>query len=556
MLQQGKEDHKNKKQLILQQSLKILESQMLLTESNNVSLQSNVFLLKMLQGQFRSASEEAYAYLTAIRPTIISFSITQPAAVETFIYRFADSKIGTNDFVYSVIDSSDFSYGKEILDDIKKVNSLWLVELDPQKSRHFNSSRVMPPKLICFSKIYDGTYSNVIGIVEIQLDLNKMINLLGFLVNNDNLYIKHSNLYYPIEKGLGLKVLYDQPLANIPGGHAKDSNIVSMKLDKTDLEFVYQYKTDTLLDDTTLFHILLVVCILFIPTAIFMMYLYRFTGRLVKFSNHISKTHQKDLSQYDDNASKDEFGIVINEYNYMIQTIKSLIVSVYDMEKQKNEANYYAMQSQIDPHFLFNTLENIRMHVDIKEYDDVSSMLFALSRLMRYNISMRRESTLSKEFEHIRNYLLLYQYRQVKRISFQLQSFDISKDIKCPFCILQPIVENCIKHGIRNFNDKIHISITYKCSDKGIDVEVRDTGAGMPEDQAERINESLRNNVDIDASGEHGSIGLKNVNGRIKYFYGNEYGVSFRTMKPNGLTCTLALGWNTRNNLVDELIRL
>ena len=542
---------RNEKQQLLNQSVHMLTNQLLETEIISSRLQSNPSLIKFLRNRYTTASDEIFSYLTDILPTIKSIASLYPSIDETFLYRYVNSALKESDIIYYIVNVRDFNYDDNILIQAKKNGFIWFVEMNPAITRHnrYNTATnaSQSPKLIYITRLYDERFTKIIGYAELQVNLDKLMQSMNFLPSDETLYMKIDQSYYQIIFNSNKSVQYK--LQNsIPVNGTDGFGITNLNLSGTNIEFVYQYR-DTGKGNSVLFNSMLkAAMLLIIPTFLLLLYIYHFTGRLSKFSNHIKLMHGKNLIQYDGGTSRDEFGIVIAEYNRMTKAITSLIKSVYIAEQRKNEANYYAMQSQVNPHFLFNTLENIRISVDMKEYSNVSDMLFALSRLLRYNISMRRESTLLSEIEHIRHYLLIYQYRFKDRINFTIDIPAEFQDIKCPFCILQPIVENCFKHGLKDPKSTLSLTITLKNGKDTIILEIRDNGVGMTDIQLETINKSLAEDLEIKTSGEIGSVGLKNVNSRLRIFYGKQFGISFSKNKPCGIICRIQLG---RHALVD-----
>jgi len=543
-------EYKNEKLQVLDQSLKIIESQLLLTESITMNLQSNASLSKLLQNQYLNASDELFEYLSIIRPTLTGFSVFHPFLDNLFLYRYSDSILTNSDFIHYINPIHTFPYGDELLERIYQENMIWHVAMTNKKTEPTYNRVENNLKLVCFSKLYDKTYSNVIGILELQVGLDKICNTMNFLSEDDYLYLNYMDSTYLVSTGGNadrLQIIQQQDLSHVLSD--KHYDVVSMALDKTNLIFHYQYSVGKL-DIPPITQLLPAFLLLLLPTFLFLFLLYRFTGKMVRFSNHIKNTHGSNLSQFDENVSMDEFGIVVSEFNTMTCTINNLIRTVYQMEKQKNEANYYAMQSQIDPHFLFNTLENIRMQIDMKAYETVGEMLFALSRLMRYNMSMRRESTIIHEINHIKNYLFIYHSRQKNRISFNVEVDEQFQDIPCPFCILQPIVENSIKHGIKHATDSVHIDISLVEAPLGVTVLVKDTGGGISTEKIRELNEALRHESEIDRTNIGLNIGLGNVNSRIKYYYGDKYGLSFSKNEPQGVICEIKLGLSPETDTI------
>jgi len=296
----------------------------------------------------------------------------------------------------------------------------------------------------------------------------------------------------------------------------------------TEMEIVARFYLDASQWQQIIRYIVQSGCFLLLPTSLFCFIIYRYASRLLKFSRHIRHTDRNGLAPYNNDKSADEIGTVVMEYNQMIDSLRHA-------EQLKNDANYYALASQINPHFIFNTLENVRMRIEIAQHEEASDMLFILSRFLRYNISLRRESTLLDELTHIRNYLQIYHYRQSCQILFTVDIPDDFANFRCPFCILQPIVENSMKHG-QKLGEPLTITVCAFSDEDMVYVEVFDSGKGMSGQELEDLNQKLQNSSEERLHAD-GSIGLMNVNYRLKYFYGDRCGLRFRLVE-NGLICT------------------
>ncbi len=523
------------------------------------SLQSNTALLNFLENSYYSISDEILTYQTQIKPIFSSMISTNSVIDEIFVYRFNKSTAITHsEMIYYFLDIDEFPYDSKILKELEVSNTCNYLALNPQVVRRKDENS-FSPRLIFYMNLYRKDYSAVVGILEVQLDLNKILQLLNYSPQGDSLYLKYQDEYYPIQcdRQKSCLIYETPPLTAPPQG--SNNQLISSSVKGAPIELVNMYDSKMSNQKQVLENIILCIVALFIPMILFCVIIYRYTSRLLNFSRHIRKSDKTGLIPYQASNRADEIDTVIYEYNKMIGTIGSLIESTRRAEQLKNDANYYALASQINPHFMFNTLENIRMRIEIEKYTEASDMLFILSRFLRYNISMRKESTLLDELNQIRHYLLIYQYRQNNDAQFDLQIPEDSINIRCPFCILQPIVENCLKHGWENENTlKINISV-YTGHD-AVYVDISDNGRGMQPGQIEQLNMKMKSAASSElyhnngSSAENtkdgtnrsanvrtnGSIGLTNVNSRLKYFYGVKYGISFRANSPKGVVCTLS----------------
>lgn len=199
------------------------------------------------------------------------------------------------------------------------------------------------------------------------------------------------------------------------------------------------------------------------------------------------------------------------------------------LEMNKRQAQYQALQNQINPHFLYNTLESIRSEALMSGLSSVANMCEALAAFFRYTISnMENLVTVEEELENIKNYFCIQQYRFGERLHllFRWEEEDRLVAEKCliPKLTLQPIVENAIIHGIEQKIGDGTVTIEIQCTERRLLIHVSDDGIGMDQETLDRINQSMEEHR---APGKSkGGIAIRNVNTRLKMLFGDEYGVT------------------------------
>lgn len=224
--------------------------------------------------------------------------------------------------------------------------------------------------------------------------------------------------------------------------------------------------------------------------------------------------------------SEDEIGVLSQRFNQMSQELKNYINRYYVVQIKQKEAELTALKSQIYPHFLYNTLEIIRMTALEEEDHKVSAMIEALSEQIRYLIGPMKDLVpLEKEVEMVKKYVYLLNCR----INGEVQLVaDISRtaSVLIPKLIIQPIVENAFVHGIKPKGGNGRILIEANISEENIEIMIMDNGSGMDEEALNRLNALLDGN-DPGIKNEYHwqSIGLKNVHDRIRFLYGDAFGV-------------------------------
>ena len=218
-----------------------------------------------------------------------------------------------------------------------------------------------------------------------------------------------------------------------------------------------------------------------------------------------------------------------------------------DRELMETRMKFAQLQNQINPHFLYNTLENIRARAILDDNEVIADMTEALSRFFRYNISKRSDVVkLSEELDNIRTYMHIQQYRFSNKFDFQVFVHDEQNDVmnaQIPKMTLQPIVENAIFHGMEEKIGKGHIEIHIEFDERNVYLIVEDDGVGMSEEALFRLREKLAAKPDGSWETGHGSdgIAMRNVNNRLKLLYGSDYGITVSSEEGVGTEVSLTL---------------
>lgn len=235
--------------------------------------------------------------------------------------------------------------------------------------------------------------------------------------------------------------------------------------------------------------------------------------------------------------SKDEIGILARSFNSMVSKIRELVQLNYHIELRQKQAELYALQSQINPHFMYNTLETISMAVEEDEKETVVKMVTLLGKMLRFSLSNKdRIVAMDKEVEHINNYLSIQKYRFEQRLNFTINAEIELHQYYSPKFILQPIIENCIKHGLEtrkglSINIRVSKINGIRPETEDIAISIRDSGTGINSETLEKIQELLKS--DPIAKRDSG-FGLINVHARIVMMFGAEYGLAVESKQHEG----------------------
>lgn len=297
---------------------------------------------------------------------------------------------------------------------------------------------------------------------------------------------------------------------------------------------------------TTLAYVIIIIIILCMLLA-FIIAIYLGRNITKPISNLRSLMKKAESGDFDVSISvntRDEIGELSLSFNRMLSKIKELIIKVYKTDILRKEAELNALQSQINPHFLYNTLQIMDMIAEKKGVVVISTICQALSDIFRYSINCGKEIVpLSSELEHVKNYINIQKLRFsdkfdiIYSINEELYNYKIIK------LLLQPLIENALLHGIENKKGPCTIIVAGELKDNTIFITIQDTGVGMDEYQLEALRKSL--SEDIIHAEIHGnaprSIGIKNVNARIKLYFGEQYGILINSELNVGTTISVVI---------------
>lgn len=259
---------------------------------------------------------------------------------------------------------------------------------------------------------------------------------------------------------------------------------------------------------------------------------------------------------------EDEIGGLVHSYNRMVGRLSEMIERVYDAELkekqtqlelqniqlERQKAEFQALQLQINPHFLYNTLETINCYAIVQDSDDISEMVEAMAFMLRYSVQTNlEESTIVNELNHVRNYMIILKHRIGRE--FELEVL-IAPDLLLERTVrltLQPVVENVFQHAFESGIEPHHyIRINAWHEEEKLFISVRDNGAGISEKRLEKLRQRLRENrlADDDAQpwkARRSGIGILNVHRRIQMVYGDEYGILMDSKEGSGSTITIVM---------------
>ncbi|WAM33816.1 sensor histidine kinase [Caldicellulosiruptor morganii] len=445
--------------------------------------------------------------------------------------------------LYQIDRLKNFKFIDQFLSD-QKQTSMWKIDnvdlLGPPLN---NEEKVVS----LYTKVTDLT-GHLIGIIEVNMKVDEFFaNELSRESNNSAAIIlsKSGEIILSNQTPIFLKRLGidKNKLVQILKQKSKDDEqegIAYLKINRNSAAFVYTcipvlgitvYKL-ILFDELAgkinriTFQMLLQVLILILASSILIFIL--ITLILKRLRQVILSMRAVENGNFDvsiDVKGDDEIDELAMHFMNMVEKLKILIGETVRREVAQKDAQIKALQSQINAHFIYNILENIKMMAEYAENYDVSDAITKLGKMMRYNMNWKRKFvTLKEEIENIQNYIALMNIRYDNEIKLLVNVNEKLLNYEVPKLILQPIIENSITYGIEPKGSGGNIFIDGSIIGDFAVISIIDDGQGIEEDKLSALQAALEN--DTEAEYYHGQgIALKNVNERIKLAYGKEFGI-------------------------------
>lgn len=263
---------------------------------------------------------------------------------------------------------------------------------------------------------------------------------------------------------------------------------------------------------------------------------------LIALSSRMGKVRLDSSQPFERSERDDEIGLLQNSFADMVDRTQTLIASEYIAKIEKRNAQLRALQAQINPHFIYNTLQAIGGMALKHEVPGIYEVTLNLIDIMRYSLNFSKDRVrLGDELKYLQSYLQIQNERFGRRLDLVFNAPEDCFDYLVPKLILQPLVENCFEHGLAERAGRWTVSITAEVDGGDLILNVTDNGVGIPYEKLEQIRATLAAEADSPLHGaEH--IGLTNVNARIRLMFGgNGYGLSIDSDPNSGTSITVRL---------------
>lgn len=437
------------------------------------------------------------------------------------------------------------------------------VEKKGQFTWEFMKDPVTQQSLLYLTRsVYDGT--QFLGVLTVAMSNQKISTILSsstspvFITLDDETpifsYPRSENImvsYGPYEDIVKLKKVSDEN--SITAQEEVNNGPVNLNIRKIEIPKILNSQmkviglvpTNTIVAEANqvLGNAYLVVAIVFAITLLLLYtFIWRFNRRILRLQDAMTKVAHGNFSIPSTIEGTDEITDVYEQLYLTMESLQQLIENNYshqlskqNWEIQKKESEFKLLASQINPHFLYNTLEMIRMKALRNSDREVAEIVKILSKLMRKALERNHdEQSLTDELKFIEMYLQIQKLRFGERISYTITK-DFEEDYLILPMVLQPLVENSFVHGIEPKVEKGHIHIAASKVEDELILLIQDNGIGIAEEKLNNLQEMLIEAKDSDR------IGLSNVNLRLKQYYGLEYGVRIDSKENEGTTITITL---------------
>lgn len=348
----------------------------------------------------------------------------------------------------------------------------------------------------------------------------------NMILEGGNLYLLHGNeVQYSTNAAITPSRMTDFSSAPVPKGTIvfdEDFENVSYL---SDWRIVGEFQESAVLKEvhkSRNFVLYLAIPNLLLSTLVIIWFTRSLNVRLIRILKQMKRVKNHSFETIARQDTKDEIGQLTTEFNRMTLQIKSLIHDVYiadiqkkELQLERNQSQLHALQSQINPHFLFNSLETIRMRSLIKKEEETAKIIQNMAKIFRKSLTWGKDwVTIKDELDLVACFLEIQKYRFGDKLDFRIEADESVLGLMIPKMTLQPLVENASIHGIEKSKKAGLIRVTVEMTAEGLVCTVQDNGAGIPAEKLDTIVSDLENNEDM---GE--SVGIKNVYYRLKLYY-------------------------------------
>lgn len=468
--------------------------------------------------------EGVYKYFTLSPAEYASWRLSEdvPDYVQVSLHRNINNIYVENDFVKGI----DIA--------LKDYKTVFISTRETKGGKQIAAEKFKPAADAFPIAIYDKAAGQVIGTVYITVDTGIFKNIVD-------------NTRREIPLVARITSSYNKEIAHFGENHlSKDTRWIKK-------ETAYNYLIQVAVPSFYMFNsifssislivlsgLALVVILYWSLQRIFLNY----QRQVVDIVDTIQDITQGENNKRIDTATKEqELLLIATNTNTMLNSLDKNIRDIYRLQLTQKDANMRALQAQINPHFMYNTLEFIRMYAVMQSQEELADIIYEFSSLLRNNTSSETKTRLEDELEFCRKYSYLCMVRHPKSVAYGFKIDEGLKDMLLPKFSIQPLVENYFAHGIDYRRKDNVISVKAVKIAGAVRLLIQDNGCGMPSEKLAQIQQMLANRqlLDIDNGEIRKSIGIVNVHERFLLFFGERYNIQIESRKNQGVTYTIEI---------------
>jgi two-component system, sensor histidine kinase YesM len=514
-------------QIALEQIDQNIQSKVNLIESVNENITYNERFQNFLGSNFKDipfSIDEYSQYIVPLIQYAVAFQKVNINDINVFMSNstipegygvfFHDTKIKDRKWLTEFINSDE--------------KSIWTTTSKFSFADTYNKSF---STLFVHAQKIEDFYGNYLGLVAISVRPNDLFSSIAnsslqdsttFVLGEDNELLFSTKHNSSLNKSIDNGYFINAPNWDFKDNHLyvyKNINDINLKIGM----LIPNFKEDILTIPITL--------TIYIAALLILLFAFYILIRLV-FSNiyknlkSMDKSIQEDFNVRIPIDRKDEFGQIGEKFNILLDKINALVKDIIKKETAHKDAQLKALQFQINPHFIYNTMDIFASKLELSGNYEVAESIVDFSKMLRYNMSTKSiYTTVFSELEYVKNYISLQKIKYDNRINLYVNLPDKLYNFKIIKFLLQPVVENSLRHGMTTDMDKLDIAIDFHIiSTEQFQIVITDNGIGIEMDKLSQINEQfITSQYNEELSSKTGGIGLQNINERLKLFYGSKY---------------------------------
>ncbi|PLS05599.1 sensor histidine kinase [Neobacillus cucumis] len=533
---------------------KLLEDMMYITNFIQVDAEMNTLLKEKAKKQMEDTPEQKYQQFiddSKINKTIDNITMLGGKSYVTILLKNGRSYTNYSNFEFVPTDLFKEDWFEQ-LNKTKGYETVWI----GSQPTMFKSEKKHNPYQISVARTLRDDNLNIYGYVVVTIMENKINEIFKNMTGHEEMVLLDSSnhiLSQQDEKGIGELFRFHEQLkdgnsSNIFQISKMDYLIAEQKISFTGWKLVslIPYKQATNKVNAIFNKVMIVQVGLFAIFLILMTYFLRTITKPIACLGNVADIVQKgNLSIRSRIRSKDEIGRLSTSFDLMLDRINEMFREITITEERKRKAELDMLQAQINPHFLFNVLNSIRMKVLVKGDKESANMILSLSKLLRMTISKNKKIiTFQEEIQIVLDFINIMNMRQKEKVTVEISVDEEAHSILIPRFILQPIIENSIIHGLNQSAGTIKLKT--KLNENELIITIEDDGCGMDEETLNHLQSKLILSADSDYSmPQHkkgfSSLGLSNVYERMYMTFGQEFKMEIKSEIGKGTQVILSI---------------